>query len=210
MAKSPPLHVPATLAHTAHPGEDQEGGPPGSPCGAQVARQGVVPDNVQHAGRGALVSVSLAPQGPEPLLAVCDPAVARTISHSRAPSTNALYENRWRLFVTWCNGRGLEPSVCPIPSILSFLQSLFDRGLAPSTIRVYAAAISAMHVKVDGLTVGSHALVKRFLRGTQRLRPLLQNQTPPWDLPLVLEALRKALFEPLGEAELKWVFVIQC
>lgn len=149
--------------------------------------------------------MGVAPEGPEPLLAVCDPAVALTISHSRAPSTNALYDNRWHLFVQWCGDRGLQPATCHVPSVLSFLQSLFDRGLAPSTIRVYTAAISAMHAKVEGLTVGSHPLVKRFLKGTQRLRPLRRDPTPPWDLALVLEALRKAPFEPLDGAELKWL-----
>src|SRR4029434_10690338 len=41
----------------------------------------------------------LASEGPEPLLGSCDPAVVRTIHSSRAPSTNALYANRWRFFL---------------------------------------------------------------------------------------------------------------
>lgn len=109
--------------------------------------------------------MGLAPEGPDPLLDLCEPAVVDTIASSRAPSTNALYANRWKLFSNWCLTRGMEPTRCPLPTILLFLQSLFDKGLTPSTIKVYAAAISAQHARVEGRTVGSLPLVARFLKG---------------------------------------------
>ena len=120
-------------------------------------------------------------------------------------STNALYANRWKLFMEWCRTHSEEPTSCPVPVILRFLQPRFDEGLAAATIRVYAAAISARHNKVDAVTVGSHTLVSRFLKGTQRLRPPQRSQTPSWDLPLVLEALCQQPFEPLENREDKWV-----
>jgi len=51
--------------------------------------------------------------------------------------------------------------------MLSFLQSLLQKGLAFSTIKVYAAAISASHIGCDGGAVFSHPRVKRFLRGAR-------------------------------------------
>ncbi|KAK0152194.1 hypothetical protein N1851_006426 [Merluccius polli] len=55
-------------------------------------------------------------------------------------------------------------------------------------------------------TVGSHTLVTRFLKGTQRLRPPQRSQTPSWDLPLVLEVLCQHPFETLENIEDKWVY----
>ena len=39
----------------------------------------------------------------------------------------------------------MEPLSCELGSILSFLQLLVHRGLAHSTVEVYAAAISSCH-----------------------------------------------------------------
>ena len=128
-----------------------------------------------------------------------------TINSSRAPSTNALYANRWKIFTEWCQARGQEPAHCPLPAVLQFLQSLLDRGLTPSTIRVYAAAISAGHVRIEGRTFGSHTLVTRFLKGALRLRPPQRRQVPQWDLLLVLRTLCAAPFEPLQTTELSWL-----
>lgn len=94
---------------------------------------------------------------------------------------------------------------CSIPTVLDFLQSLLDAGRSYSTLKVYVAAISSGHVRVDNGTVGRHGLVSLFLKGAQRLRPVRTARAPPWDLPLVLDALRRPPFEPMARAELKWV-----
>ncbi len=73
------------------------------------------------------------------------------------------------MFSQWCADRQADPPRCLVPLILEFLQSLFDRGRSPSTLKVFVAAISSRHVRVDGLTVGSHRLVSMFLRGVLRL-----------------------------------------
>ncbi|KAK0138999.1 hypothetical protein N1851_024478 [Merluccius polli] len=86
-----------------------------------------------------------------------------------------------------------------VPRPFSRPPSRLDAGLAASTIKVYVAAISAQHNRVDGVTVGSHTLVTRFLKGAQRLRPPLRNPVPRWDLPLVLGALSRPPFEPLQD-----------
>ncbi|KAK0141920.1 hypothetical protein N1851_020391 [Merluccius polli] len=54
----------------------------------------------------------MAPEGPESLLAACDPAVVETILNARAPSMNALYSNRWKVFASWCDSQGEEPGRC--------------------------------------------------------------------------------------------------
>ena len=89
--------------------------------------------------------------------------------------------------------------------MLSFLQTLMERGLAFSTVKTYAAAISSCHEGFGDKTVFSHPLMKRFLKGVRRERPVTRSLTPQWDLTLVLHALVKAPFEPLDRMPLKFV-----
>jgi len=84
-------------------------------------------------------------------------------------------------------------------SILSYLQLLVDRGLAHSTVKVYAAAISSCHEGFDGRSAFTQPLMSRFLQGVRRLHA----SAPQWDLPLVLEALVTEPFEPLELSSLK-------
>jgi len=74
---------------------------------------------------------------------------------------------RSKAFPKWCDSNDVIPSRCEAGKMLSFLQSLLEKGLAFSTIKVYAVAESAGHVGCDGVSVFSHPLVKRFLRGAR-------------------------------------------
>ncbi len=69
--------------------------------------------------------------------------VVETILHSRAPSTRILYALKWKVFTSWCSDHQLDPVNCPVGTVLEFLQDRFTAGLAPSTLKVYVAAISA-------------------------------------------------------------------
>ncbi|XP_039511917.1 NLR family CARD domain-containing protein 3-like [Pimephales promelas] len=117
-------------------------------------------------------ALCVASEGPEPLFGACDQGVQNTILNSRAPSTRSAYAYRWKLFSEWCSEQAVVPEHCPVPLVLRFLQSLLENNRAAATLRVYVAAISAHHVRIDGQQLGSHALVTQFLRGAQRLRPL--------------------------------------
>lgn len=154
---------------------------------------------------GAPPSVPVALEGPDSLLTSCDQAVVQTVLNARATSTRTLYDNRWKLFVSWCESRKVDPERCPVPVLLNYLQDLLEKGLSVSTIKVYVAAISARHNLVEGRSVGSHSLVCRFLKGALRLRPPRLARVPSWDLPLVLEGLCSQPFEPVESAALKWV-----
>lgn len=149
--------------------------------------------------------MGVASTGPDPLLNACSDAVRDTIYNARAPSTRLLYENRWKLFSEWCGTRHADPVCCPVTIILEFLQSLLDSGRSHSTLKVFVAAISSRHDRVDGATVGSHRLVSFFLKGALRLRPPKVRRAPSWDLPVVLGALCRHPFEPLSQVGLKWL-----
>ncbi|XDV29401.1 hypothetical protein PO909_032535 [Leuciscus waleckii] len=86
-------------------------------------------------------------------------------------------------------GPGLSPAV--IETILS---------TCPATLKVYVAALSACHALVDGVPLGRHPLLARFIRGARRLRPPVRTKIPSWDLAIVLEGLVETPFEPLESA----------
>ena len=93
-----------------------------------------------------------------------------------------------------------DPAHCQIVSVLEFLQYKLSSGTGPSTLRTYVAAISACHGLIDGISVGKHPLVARFIRGAKRLRPPTRATVPSWDLAIVLEGLAGPPFEPLESA----------
>jgi hypothetical protein len=101
----------------------------------------------------------------------------------------------------------LVPDHCPVPMVLCFLQSLLDNNRAPSTLKVYVAAISAQHVKVNDQSLGSHILITRVLKGAQRLHTAPTVRVPSWDLSLVLRTLTQHPFEPMEHCDLKWLSI---
>jgi len=64
-----------------------------------------------------------------------------------------------------------NPVICPVGTVLDFLQERFSAGLSPSTLKVYVAAISAYHTTLSGASLGRDPLITRFLLSTLRLRP---------------------------------------
>ncbi len=170
--------------------QSPSGIPQATSSGTELARETLVSNDVQALRRGALepspppvgrsdltpesrpsTALCLASEGQESLLRVCDQDVQNTIMNSRAPSTRSAYAYRWKFFSDWCREQRVSPEICPVPTVLRFLQSLLEDNRAASTLRVYVAAISAHHVRIDGQPLGSHALVTQFLRGAQWLRP---------------------------------------
>ena len=78
--------------------------------------------------------------------------VVRTIQGARADSTRACYSAKWAAFQKWCTERGCDPISCPLPSELSFLQTLMERGLAFSTVKTYKWELLFHHAtKASGI-----------------------------------------------------------
>lgn len=142
---------------------------------------------------------------PVAVLDCCSAQVLSTIENARAPSTRALYDSKWRFFAAWCADGGVDPRACSLQTVLSFLQSLLEEGRTASTLKVYIAALAGRLMLSDGTSLGAHKLVSAFLKGAKRLAPPRAPRYPPWDLPLVLDALCQAPFEPMERADLKWI-----
>ncbi len=196
-------------------------------CGPKMAKETLVPDTCTFVSRSSLAATkesrssvsgrgaNLAPEArdstivgvasTQSLPTDLDEAVLRTINSSKAPSTWSNYSSKWRIFSAWCQDHLLDATNCETNFVLRFLQSLLDSGRSVNTIKVYIAAISHFHSLVDGVSVGKHSLVSQFLKGAYRLWPRNVMRSPAWDLTIVLRSLVKAPFEPLDQANLKFL-----
>ena len=181
--------------------------PPGSGAAMAPSSQGRSPVSGRRSDLAPQSSTSTAVgmATPQPLLQELGEAVMHTIQSARAPSTQACYRQKWGVFSDWCHNKQLDPVICSVHSILGFLQSLLDLGRASSTVKVHAAAISSFHQPVDGQAVGKHPLVSQFIKGARRLRPGRALRAPSWDLATVLHSLTLAPYEPLDQADLKFL-----
>lgn len=92
----------------------------------------------------------------------CSQRVQNTVLNACAPSTHSMCDNRWKLFFVWCLDMSLDPKSCPIPLVHEFIQSLWDSGQFPVTLKVYAAPISACDELQGGAPLSAHRLVTAF------------------------------------------------
>ncbi len=103
----------------------------------------------------------------------------------------------------WCDQAHIDPAICTVSDVLSFLQHRLDSGSCPSTLKVYVAAITAFRSPQSGQSLGRNTLVVSFLKGAKRLHPPRPPSVPPWDLEVVLKTLSQPPFEPLTSVGLK-------
>jgi hypothetical protein len=72
---------------------------------------------------------------------------------------------------------------------LDFLTSLYENSLSYSAINSARSALSAFGIVHDGVTFGSHPLI-RFMKGICNLRPPIPRYIHTWDVSIVLKELR--------------------
>jgi hypothetical protein len=72
-------------------------------------------------------------------------------------------------------------------------------------VKGYVTAIARRHELIDGLSLGLHHLVIKWVHGLTQSRPASCLVVPIWRLEFVHKVLTRAPFEPLKEADLKYV-----
>ena len=129
--------------------------------------------------------------------------VAKRIKEPQRHSSRRICESRWSIFGKWCEENQVDVSNLTIPDVANFLNCLFkERNLKPSTIAGYRTAI-ADGLGVKGEQISKSLELNRLLASFYRDKPVVNRSIPSWDLALVLHALTKQPFEPLGKASLK-------
>ena len=110
--------------------------------------------------------------------------VVDTLQGARAGSTRRQYDSKWKQFECWCMDRDPQvvPDSAPVGAVLSFLQSILERGRCYTTIK---------------------GLVKDFLKAVKRRSATARPLVPAWDLAVVLDALCGPQFEPIESLSLR-------
>ncbi|XP_063442143.1 uncharacterized protein LOC134722452 [Mytilus trossulus] len=132
------------------------------------------------------------------------PKIASIISNARKQSTQTVYNARLKIFDSWCQERGINPSTSTVPEIAEFLMFLHTvKNFKPSTLAGYKSAIALIHSSKDRISINMDLC--NLIKGLYNINPPIRQLAPNWDLPLVLQVLTKTPFEPLEEAELKYL-----
>ncbi|CAC5388245.1 Probable 18S rRNA (guanine-N(7))-methyltransferase,18S rRNA (guanine-N(7))-methyltransferase RID2 [Mytilus coruscus] len=132
------------------------------------------------------------------------PKIASIISNARKQSTQTVYNARLKLFDSWCQERSINPSTSTVPEIAEFLMFLHTvKNCKPSTLAGYKSAIALIHSSKDRISINMD--LSNLIKGLYNINPPIRQLAPNWDLSLVLLVLTKTPFEPLEEAELKYL-----
>lgn len=89
----------------------------------------------------------------------------------------------------------------PFHYILNYIYHLKTGGLSISFVKVH-------HKLIDGSSVFTHPITRRFLKGLQNIYPPHNVPPPSWDLNLVLDCLMRSPFKPITTCPLLLIKVL--
>lgn len=106
-----------------------------------------------------------------------------------SPATHLAYKAAWDKFDRFCKEQGIQ-LLLPVSKqlLVNYLTFLFEKGLAASTLLSHTSAIAYFHKVADLPDPTGSFLVKKFLKGAQKLR-----QSSDTRLPITCEILHKLL-----------------
>ena len=125
---------------------------------------------------------------------------ARVLSGVLRESSSRLYQSRWKIFCSWCRGRGVASVNATVPVVVDFLIHLRrDKGLSVSAVKGYCSALNSV-LALKGRDLAASWEITTLLRSFSRsVNPV--ELRPAWDISLVLQSLTGAPYEPLRTCE---------
>lgn len=96
---------------------------------------------------------------------------SKVLLSSWTSKTQSSYNSAFAKWASWCQQWNRDPTFGPIEDV-NFLSESFGKGFQYCFLNSYQSAISVVHGKVDGYSMGQHPLVSRLLRG-------VFNEWPP-------------------------------
>ena len=119
--------------------------------------------------------------------------------------TNRSYDSLFRKWHSWRHTRGSNPFSGPIREMLNFLAKLYEEGNQYHSLNSYRSAISSVHERVDGHTVGQHPLLMWLMKGVFNDRPPLPRYTSTWNVQTVLSHIASfGVNESLSLKQISW------
>ena len=129
--------------------------------------------------------------------------VAESIAAPQWSSTRTTYKSKWALFEKWCRENSVDFSTPSVKQISDFFMYLYQNlNRRPSTIDGYRTAI-VNTLGPTGQHIAHNEDLHRLLTSFHWDRPKSSRNLPKWNLPVVLNELTKAPFEPLKDTDLK-------
>ena len=131
--------------------------------------------------------------------------VRNLLSASWRAGTQKDYSGKFKQFSSWCRGKQIDTYSASLTDCAEFLSFLFHKGLQYRTIAGYRSMLSSVLQPVNNIPVGQHPHIVRLIKGIFNSRPPTTKLLPEWELPLVLDLLKRPPFEPLSLAPLKYL-----
>ena len=113
--------------------------------------------------------------------------VLNSLGNARAPSTNQVYNSKWKLFASFCRDRGFPPETASPPMVADFLIYLFrDRKCSARTVASYRSALGNVLRFSSNYDPANDKILSQLIKGFKRQRPPTVRKVPSWDLGIVL------------------------
>ena len=104
--------------------------------------------------------------------------------------TNSNYGSSFSKWAGWCQRRSRNPYSGSVADVVNFLAELFSQGYQYQSLNCCRSAISSVHEKVDGNSIGVHPAVTRLLKGAFHSRPPQPRYSSFWDVSTVISYLQ--------------------
>ena len=131
------------------------------------------------------------------------------VRNAHRAGTNSVYESKWNRWLVWSESHKVDPLRPYAVQLANFLSALAaEDKLSVSTIKVFHSAIVSTLKQKGGRVRGLSSrprLVTDVVKGIAASCAKVPRRIPLWDLFLVLEQLRSAPFEPLAQADKKFL-----
>ena len=109
---------------------------------------------------------------------------------SWSDSTLKQYGSAALRWLQYCSDKLVNPYKANINQIIEFMINIFNTTtMQYSSMNTIRSMLSSIVEPCEGITVGSHPLVKRFMKGIFKLRPSLPKYTVTYDAEKVLRYL---------------------
>ena len=118
----------------------------------------------------------------------------------------SVYQSKFKIFVDWCQDKGIDPEKVSKPQLSDFFLYLFhDRKLQVRTLKGYRTSIIQDLKKAGRKDLKNTDEITDLIQSLGRDRPDSGPRCPSWNLEFVLWSLTEAPFEPIGTATLQYV-----
>ena len=115
--------------------------------------------------------------------------------------TKKQYGSYARKWLKYCSENHIDCCRASVTEIIEFLTDMFkNSNVQYSTFNTVRSMLSSMVEPRDGITVGNHPLVKRFMKGIFKLRPSLPKYTVTYNAQIVLQHMTR--MPPLAQLTL--------